>query len=134
VTINEQLAKVVRQAAGSGIHQVLNKRLRELGRGGYGTVDRDLHIRILQSLIDSGEMDAAQILEAVDVAVVIGVRDYMERTNREIGWLMDNLGQINETIDSHRLHMFLKERGKRFLATHWEYLQSITDTDKEDPS
>lgn len=118
------------RAVDFGMHRMVNDRLRELGRGGFGTVSRSIWTRALDNLIQHDEgFDAVALGEMLDLAVADAVYEYVNDLNRELGWLFHALSEANQTIDSLTLQRFIEERQNDMLEKEREFLATLLAPD-----
>lgn len=94
----------------SGMHRVVNRKLHDLRRGGFGTVDRPIYTRYLTSLIEQGEITADDIHDMVKTAVAEAIIDHEREAERRMSWLRHEVAGVAERIDSLALYT---------LVTRW---------------
>lgn len=91
-----------------GMHRGVNRKLRELGRGGFATVHPDIYGRYLDELITEGVIDAADVRKMVELAIVEQVLELYRAQQRDVSNLRHHIEQLNKRVDSLALHQLLE--------------------------
>jgi hypothetical protein len=122
----DEPTKEFRSAVDFAMHGVVNKRLRELNRGGFATVHRTIYTPRLEELLEGFYLTAENVIEMVERASIDAAASYIEDLARDRHWFLHTLASINEeTIDSLALSRFIDEHKADQLAAEAQALGAI---------